>query len=174
MKRTTTPPCRYRPRAGGEDDVLLQSMDESGRGPRNAVAEAVASPLGVQPTINSAGISSSTGQPLGIAKSYALRPVLRPCLAVGPRRCHSPKAGDGELQKAARESSFIRPSGSRCPRHVNDCKTSQRSRPRSPVCVCIRGCRASTADIQNWIFALSQPESRSLRVKNNFLKRSLI
>jgi hypothetical protein len=34
-------------------------MDESGRGPRKAVAEAVASPLGVQPSINSAGISSS-------------------------------------------------------------------------------------------------------------------
>ncbi len=46
-------PRQIRPRAGGEDDVLLQSMDESGRGPRKAVAEAVASPLGIQPTINS-------------------------------------------------------------------------------------------------------------------------
>jgi hypothetical protein len=44
----------------------LQSMDESGRGPRTAVAEAVASPLGVQLTINSAGISSSMGQSLGL------------------------------------------------------------------------------------------------------------
>jgi hypothetical protein len=68
-------------------------------------------------------------------KSYALRPVLRPCLAVGRRQCHSPKAGDGELQKAAPESSFLGPSGNRCPRHINDCKTSKRSRPRSPVCV---------------------------------------
>ncbi len=42
-----------------------QSMDESGQGPRTAVAVAVASPLGLQPDINSAGISSSTGQPLG-------------------------------------------------------------------------------------------------------------
>ncbi len=41
-------------------------MDESGQGPRVAVAEAVASPLGVQPSINSAGISSSIGQPLGM------------------------------------------------------------------------------------------------------------
>ncbi len=57
-------------------------------------------------------------------KSYALRPVLRPCLTVGRRRCRSPKAGDRELQKAASESSFICPSGNRCPRHVNDCKTS--------------------------------------------------
>jgi hypothetical protein len=42
-----------------------RSMDESGRGPRTAVAVAVASPLGIQPNINNAGISSSTGQPLG-------------------------------------------------------------------------------------------------------------
>ncbi len=34
---------QIRPRAGGEDDVLLQSMDESGRGPRKAVAEAESS-----------------------------------------------------------------------------------------------------------------------------------
>jgi hypothetical protein len=59
MKTITTPLCRYRPRAGSEDDVPLQSMDESGRGPRKAVAEAVASPLGVQPSINSDGVSSS-------------------------------------------------------------------------------------------------------------------
>jgi hypothetical protein len=45
--------CRY-----------LQSMDESGRGPRTA--EAVASPLAGQPTINSAGVSSSMGQSLGM------------------------------------------------------------------------------------------------------------
>jgi hypothetical protein len=38
-----------------------RSMDESGRGPRTAVAIAVASPLGIQPNINNAGISSSTG-----------------------------------------------------------------------------------------------------------------
>jgi hypothetical protein len=50
------------PKAGTEDDVLLQSMDESGQGPRTA--EAVASPLGVQPDINNAGVSSSIGQPL--------------------------------------------------------------------------------------------------------------
>ncbi len=50
------------PKAGSTDDVLLQNVGESGRGPRSAVAEAVAeavaSPLGVQPSINSAGISS--------------------------------------------------------------------------------------------------------------------
>jgi hypothetical protein len=46
------------PKAGSTDDVLLKSMGESGWGPRSAVAEAVASPLGVQPSINSAGISS--------------------------------------------------------------------------------------------------------------------
>ena len=40
-------------------------MEESYQGPRTAVAVAVASPLGVQPDINSAGVSSSTGQPLG-------------------------------------------------------------------------------------------------------------
>jgi hypothetical protein len=59
-------PVQASPRAEDEGDVLLQSMDESGRGPRRAVAEAVASPLGVQPNINSAGVSSSTGQPLGL------------------------------------------------------------------------------------------------------------
>jgi hypothetical protein len=64
MKTTTTPLCRYHPRVGSEGDVLLQSIDESGWEPRRAVAEAIASPLGVQPNINSAGISSSTGQPL--------------------------------------------------------------------------------------------------------------
>jgi hypothetical protein len=52
-------PVQAPPQRASEDDVLLQSMDESGRGPRRAVAEAVASPLGVQPSINSAGISSS-------------------------------------------------------------------------------------------------------------------
>jgi hypothetical protein len=107
MKTTTTPPCRHRLQAGGEDDAPLQSMDESGRGPRTAVAVAVVSPLGVQPSINSAGISSSTGQPLGTiaaCKSYALHPVLRPCLAIGRRRCRSPKAGVGELHKAALEA----------------------------------------------------------------------
>jgi hypothetical protein len=91
-----------------------QSKEESGQGPRTAVAVAVAGPLGVQPSINSAGISSSTGQPLGTIaayKSYALRPVLQPCLAVGRRRCRSPKAGVGELHKAAPEASFIGPSG---------------------------------------------------------------
>ncbi len=67
MMTTTTPPCSHRPKAvGSEDNVLLQSMDESGRGPRIAVAEAVASPLEVQPSINSAGVSSSIGQPLGM------------------------------------------------------------------------------------------------------------
>jgi hypothetical protein len=66
MKTTTTPLCRHHPRAGGEDDVLLQSMDESGRGPRTAVAEAVASPLGVQLAIHNAGVSSSMGQSLGM------------------------------------------------------------------------------------------------------------
>ncbi len=95
-----------------------QSMDESGQGPRTAIAVAVASPLGVQPSMNSAGISSSTGQPLGTiaaCKSYALRPVLRLCLTVGRRRCRSPKAGVGELHTAAPEASFIGPSGHRCP-----------------------------------------------------------
>jgi hypothetical protein len=119
-------PVQASPRAGGEEDVLLQSMDESGRGPRTAVAEAVASPLGVQPTINSAGVSSSMGQSLGICscKSYALCPVLRLCLAIGRRRCRSPKAGVGELLQATPEVSFIGPSGHRCLLHINGCKTS--------------------------------------------------
>jgi hypothetical protein len=46
------------PKAGSTEDVLLQSMGESGRGQRSAVAEALASPLGVQPSINGAGNSS--------------------------------------------------------------------------------------------------------------------
>ncbi len=104
-------PVQATPQGGQRRRCPPQSMDESGRGARKAVAEAVVSPLGVQPSINNAGVSSSTGQPLGIAKSYALRPVLWPCLAVGRRRCRSPKAGDGELHKAAPEASFIGPSG---------------------------------------------------------------
>ncbi len=118
-----------------------QSMDESGQGPRTAVAVAVASPLGVQPSINSARISSSTGQPLGTIaayKSYALRPVLRPYLAVGRRRCRSPKAGVGELHRAVPEASLIGPSGHRCPLHINGCKTSEEVVPGAQ-CVCIRG-----------------------------------
>ncbi len=39
------------PKAGGVEDDPLQSMDKSGRGPRRAIAEAVACPLGVQPTL---------------------------------------------------------------------------------------------------------------------------
>jgi hypothetical protein len=121
-------------------------MDESGQGPRTAVAVAVASPLGVQPSINSTGSSSSTGQLLGTNAaciSYALRPVLRLCLAVGRRRCSSPKAGVGELHKAAPEASFIGPSGHRCPLHINSCKTSEEVVPGAQ-CVCIRGyiCRS--------------------------------
>ncbi len=54
--------CR---RWSDDEGALRQDVDESGRGPRTAVAEAVASPLGVQPTINSAGVSSSMGQLLG-------------------------------------------------------------------------------------------------------------
>jgi hypothetical protein len=76
-------------------------------------------------------------------KSYALRPVLRPCLAVGRRRCHSPKAGVGELHKAAAEASFIGPSGHRCPLHINSCKTSEEVVPGAQ-CVRIGGyiCRS--------------------------------
>jgi hypothetical protein len=76
-------------------------------------------------------------------KSYTLRPVLRPCLAVGRGRCRSPKAGVGELLKAAPEASFIGPSGHRCPLHINGCKTSQEVVPGTQ-CVHIRGyiCRS--------------------------------
>ncbi len=71
-------------------------------------------------------------------KSYALRPVLQPCLAVGRRRCRSPKAGVGELHKAEPEASFIGPSGHRCLLHINGCKTSEEVVPGAQ-CVCIRG-----------------------------------
>ncbi len=76
-------------------------------------------------------------------RSYALRPVLRPCLAVGRRQCRSPKAGVGELHKAAPEVSFIGPSGHRCPLHINGCRTSEEVAPGAQ-CVCIRGyiCRS--------------------------------
>ncbi len=53
------PPAGITPKAGGLEDDPLQSMDESGRGPRRAVAEAVACPLGVQPGIDSTEYSSS-------------------------------------------------------------------------------------------------------------------
>ncbi len=63
MLTITTPPCRYCPKGGQQRDGALQSMDESGQGPRKAVAEAVAGPLGVQPSINNAVLQE--GQPLG-------------------------------------------------------------------------------------------------------------
>jgi hypothetical protein len=138
MVMITTPPRRRLPKPSSEDDVLLRAW--------TSPAVAVASPLRIQPSINSTGISSSTGQPLGTiaaCKSYALRPVLRPCLAVGRRRCHSPKAGVEELHKAAPEASFIGPSGHRCPLHINGCKSSEEVVP-GVQCVCIRGyiCRS--------------------------------
>jgi hypothetical protein len=64
--------------------------------------------------------------------------MLRLCLAVGQRRCRSPKAGVGELHKAAPEASFIGPSGHRCPLHINGCKTSDEV-VLGAQCVCIRG-----------------------------------
>ncbi len=59
MLMVTTPPCRYRPKGGQQRDDPLQSMDETGQGPRKAIAEDVAGPLGVQPSIYNAVVSSS-------------------------------------------------------------------------------------------------------------------
>jgi hypothetical protein len=139
-------PAPVPPRAQQRRRCPPQSMDESGQGPKTAVAVAVASPLGVQPSIDNTVNSSSIGQPLGTNAayiSYALRPVLRPCLAVGRRRCRSPKAGVRELHKAAPEAPFIGPSGHRCPLHINGCKTSKEVVPGAQ-CVCIGGyiCRS--------------------------------
>ncbi len=144
---TTTPdgrrwrPLRPRavsaPKADSEEGVPLQSKDESGRGPRKAIAEAVAGPLGVQQSKNSA-VNSSNRPAIRVRcsyKSYALCPVLQPCPTVGRRRCRSPKVDDGELQKAAPEASLTGPSGHWFLHHINGCKTSRRSQPRSPVCV---------------------------------------
>jgi hypothetical protein len=111
---TATPRVGTAPKAGSEDDVPLQSMDESGRGPRTAIAEAVAGPLGVQPSINSTVVPSSKRPAARVKcsyKSYALRPVLQLCLTVGQRRCRSPKVDDGELHKAVPEASLTGPSG---------------------------------------------------------------
>ncbi len=52
------PPCRSRPKAGSKGHGRPQNLDESGRGPRRAVAKAVASPLGVQRSINITVFSS--------------------------------------------------------------------------------------------------------------------
>ncbi len=128
------------PKADSEEGVPLQSMDESGWGPRKAIAEAVAGPLGVQPSINSA-VNFSNRPAIRVRcsyKSYTLRPVLQPCPTVGRRRCRSPKVDDGELQKTAPEASLTGQSGHWFLHHINGCKTSWKSRPRSPVCVYMR------------------------------------
>jgi hypothetical protein len=53
-------------RRQGKGRRLCWTKDEHGQGPKTAVAEAVAIPLGVQPSIHNAGFSSSTGQSLGL------------------------------------------------------------------------------------------------------------
>jgi hypothetical protein len=73
-------------KAKGKGRRLRRSKDEHGRGPKRAVAEAVARPLKIQPGIqNTLESSPPKGQLLGQCSyiSYALRPVLRQCQAVG-------------------------------------------------------------------------------------------
>jgi hypothetical protein len=54
----------YAPRAeddqrrAARDTIAPEKLDESGRGPRRAIAEAIASPLGVQPSIDITAFSS--------------------------------------------------------------------------------------------------------------------
>jgi hypothetical protein len=47
------------PKAEDKEADPLQNMNKSGQGPRRAIAEAIASPLGVQPSINNAVLLSS-------------------------------------------------------------------------------------------------------------------
>jgi hypothetical protein len=112
-----------------------QSMDESGQG--RSRSESSGGPTKYKQCW-SLLLHRPAARDDAAYKSYAFRPVLRPCLAVGRRRCRSPKADVGELHKAAPEASFIGPSGHRCPLHINGCKTSEEVVPGAQ-CVCIRG-----------------------------------
>ncbi len=102
-------------------------ISESSQGPRRAIAEAVARPLGVQPSINITVVSSSKRPAVRARcnyKSYTLHSVLWQVPAVGRRRCPSPRVGGGRLCKAAPEASLAGPSGLRLLHYVNSCKTS--------------------------------------------------
>jgi hypothetical protein len=65
------PSAGIAPKGDNKGHDHLQSMDESGQGPRRAVAEAVARPLGVQPSIkfkHHCSLLLQIGQPLGYSK----------------------------------------------------------------------------------------------------------
>ncbi len=66
MRKTTTPPVQVSPQGGRRRRCPPSEHGWVRPGTKESVAEAVASPLGVQPNINSAEVSSSTGQPLGL------------------------------------------------------------------------------------------------------------
>jgi hypothetical protein len=69
-------------------------MDESGQGPRKAVAKTAARPVGIQPSIkNHSMFLLQIGQLLGYFsyKSYVFHSVLRRVPAVGRRQCRSPR-----------------------------------------------------------------------------------
>jgi hypothetical protein len=83
--------------------------DEHGRGPKRAVAEAIARPLKIQPDIqDTLKRSPPKGRLLGQLQLYKLRPLPGATAVSGRRRrrCHSPKVGGGRLQKAAPEVSL--------------------------------------------------------------------
>ncbi len=100
MATTTTPPCQCFPQTKKRRRCPPQSMDESGQGPRTAVAEAVASPLGVQPSIHSPGFSSSTGQSLGLMQPEKLCPPPS-ATAVSRRRTKTMPQSQSRCWRAA-------------------------------------------------------------------------
>jgi hypothetical protein len=98
MKTTTTPPSRRRGRCPssehgwvwlGTKESRSQSRSESSGGPNTY--KQCWSLLLHRPAARDVA-----------AKSYALRPVLRLCLAVGRRQCRSPKAGDDSCKRQRR------------------------------------------------------------------------
>ncbi len=126
-------PVRRRQGEGGDS---AGQIDESGQGPKRAVAEAVACPLRIQPCMYSNTIESSSKRPVARARcsyiSYALRPVSQ---AVGRRRCRSPKVDGGRLQKAAPEALLARKKGFTGPSTTLAAVKLQRSLPRASCTV---------------------------------------
>ncbi len=102
---TTTPPC-HRTRHEKETTkktTPTRSMDESHHRPKRAIAEAVAHPLGIQPSINRhCRLLLRTGQLLGY--SYKATPST---WCSGTRKwCCSSRIGGGRLLKTAQEASW--------------------------------------------------------------------
>ncbi len=84
-------------------------LDYAQPGTKEAICEAIAHLLKIQPGIHSTEDSSSKRPIARIVRLYKLRTLASAMAlsqAVGQRRCHSPKVDGGRLQKAVQEASL--------------------------------------------------------------------